>query len=371
MGQPLVTYIINTYNGARFIEEAVASVLAQTYPHVELVVVDDGSTDETPRILGGIKDRRVRVFFQPNMGAGFAGNRATALAHGEYIGGLGQDDVLLPEKTEVQLRAIADRGWDFCCTWAEVIDGDGRPTDQWPHDLFRLPAPTRAAALARFVRGNFLCASSALSHGRCRAAVPRDVALFCVGDYYRWMCLWRRFRGGVLERPLVKYRVHDANVSFDARYPREYRHFEERAAKTLALLESDGSRGRRLFWSGGLVQALRQQAEWLMKAGDPELGMFAYVAANRALNLSPLDAGCYATLSRVLSWLGFEYPATLLAQRGARAGKVDPYPLPLVPSAPRRLYRSVRSLLAGATGGRWPRLEARLLDVLSGAARRS
>ncbi len=367
MRSPLVTYIICAYNGERFIEAAVRSVLDQTYPRIELIVVDDGSTDATPRILQGIRDERLRVVSQPNMGAGFAGNRAVALARGEYIGGLGQDDVLLPEKTEMQLQVLAERGWDFCFTWAEVIDAAGRPTDRWPQELFTSPAPSHSEAMARFAWGNFLCAPSVFSHRRCQAALPRNIALSCVEDYYRWMNLWRRFRGGVLERALVKYRVHDTNVSFDDRYSPEYRQFEERAAKTLALIESDTTRGRRLFWIDPQVQALRQQAEWLMSSGDRGLGLFAYVAANRALNLSPLDCRCYLTLSRVLSWLGFEYPARLLAERAERAARVETYPVPLIPSAPRRLYRSVRSLLLAATRGRWFRLEARMLGLLAGA----
>lgn len=370
MGRPLVTYILNAFNGAPFLEEAIASVLGQTYPKIELIIVDDGSTDGTPEILGRLRDPRVRLLRQPNMGSSFAGNRATALARGEYIGGIGQDDVLLPEKTEVQLRAMAQRRWDFCFTWADVIDADGRPTERWPHDLFLLPAPSRSEAMARFARGNFLCAPSSLRHRRCAAALARNVALFCVGDYYRSIYLFRHFSGGVLEDVQVRYRVHGGNLSFDDRYTPEYRRFEERAAKILASEESDRTRWRP-FWSQSKVRALREEAEWLMSTGDPELGLAAYVAASRALNLAPLDSDCYTTLSRVLSWLGHEYPARLLAQRAERVGSVPPYPLPVIPSSPRRLYRAIRPALTTLSLGRWPRVEARLLRALDSAAHRA
>ena len=106
-----------------------------------------------------------------------------------------------------------------------------------------------------------------------------------------------------------------------------------------------------------------------MTSGDPALGLFAYVAANRALNLAPLDPQCYTTLSEVLSCLGYAYPATLLAERARRVESVDTDPPPRPPPRLLQLYRHFRPWLAAATRGRWVRLEARLQTAIDGRGR--
>ena len=364
MDQPLVSYVICAYNGAEFLEESIASVLGQTYPHIELVVVDDGSTDGTPQILEGIKDPRVRVVRQPNMGVEFAASRGISLARGRYIGHVGQDDLLLPDKTEVQLRAMAERGWDFCATWVEMIDARGQPLDHFFGPLYNQPSVGRAEALSRLAVGNYLAESSALCHRRCFGSIVFSVGMSCVGDYFRWLQLFQRFAGGVLERPLARIRIHDRNTNFEPRFSREYRQLEERAARVLTLLDGDPIRPAAFLWSEGKLRALLAEVEWLVSSGDPALGLLAYLTASRALNRSPFDPRCYRALSGVLSWLGHEYPAQLLFRRADHVGGVFPFSVPLVPSAPRGLYRRARPLLDAASGGGWHRFEARLLNAL-------
>ncbi len=364
MATPLVSYIICAYNGAAFLDECIASVLGQTYPHIELVVVDDGSTDGTPQILEGIKDPRVRVVRQPNMGVEFAACRGFSLARGRYIGHVGQDDLLLLEKTGVQVSAMAERGWDFCATWAEMIDAQGHPLDHFFGPLYNQPTAGRAEALSRLAVGNYLAESSALFHRRCFGPIVFSVGMSCVGGYFRWLQLFQRFAGGVLERPLTRIRIHDRNTNFEPRFSREYRQLEERAARVLALLDGDPIRPPTLFWSDRQLRALLAEVEWLVSSGDTALGLLAYLMASRALNHSPFDPRCYRALSGVLSWLGHEYPAELLFRRADQVGGVAPYSVPLVPSLPRRLYRRARALLDPATGGGWHRFEASLLDAL-------
>lgn len=365
MRSPLVTYIISAYNGAAFLEESVASVLGQTHPRIELIVVDDGSTDTTPEILQRLRDPRLRVLRQPNLGQEFAANRGFSLARGQYVAHVGQDDVLLPEKTGIQLRAMAEQNWDFCFSWTEIIDGLGRPLDHDVRRVYNQSTASPAEAIARLAKGNFLAESSGLIHRRCLEGLACNVGLFCVGDYYRWLHLFRRFSGGVIDQPLVRIRVHDGNISFDRRFPLPYRSFEEQASKALVVAECDTMRPGRFFWTSNHVRALRAQAEWVMTSGEPSLGLLAYVLASRSLSLSPFDPEGYRILSRILSWLGYEYPAALLAGRAERVAEVAPYPLPLVASPARRLYRGLRAMLVRLSGGRWSRIEARVLEMVA------
>jgi glycosyltransferase involved in cell wall biosynthesis len=107
-----ISVVIPTYNRTGQVQAALNSVLAQTYPVLEVIVVDDGSTDGTGEALQqlisqqGGKGKQIRYFFQPNQGQSAARNRGIAEARGEWIAFLDSDDVWLPEKLEWQVRAI-------------------------------------------------------------------------------------------------------------------------------------------------------------------------------------------------------------------------------------------------------------------------
>ena len=92
-----------TYNSGRFVAESIESILNQTYTHLELLITDDGSTDDTPQIIRSYeqKDSRIRYFaMSDNMGAGHARNLSIELARGQYIAFCDSDDTWLPEKLE-------------------------------------------------------------------------------------------------------------------------------------------------------------------------------------------------------------------------------------------------------------------------------
>src|ERR1700688_447700 len=95
----LVSIVIPCYNAKRFLAETLESALAQSYPHTEIIVVDDGSTDGTAALIGAYADR-VKAEFGPNRGVSAARNRGTALAAGEFIQYLDADDLLISDAIE-------------------------------------------------------------------------------------------------------------------------------------------------------------------------------------------------------------------------------------------------------------------------------
>ncbi len=111
---PLVSVIIPTYNRARLLPGAIASVLGQTYSQIELIIVDDGSTDETPEVLEQYGDR-IRVLRQANAGPAIARNRGIALATGGIIAFLDSDDEWLPTKIERQVASLEAAGPEVGC----------------------------------------------------------------------------------------------------------------------------------------------------------------------------------------------------------------------------------------------------------------
>lgn len=102
-----VSVVIPCYNAEATVAEAIESALAQTWPDIEIVVVDDGSTDRSADILRGFKDR-IRTDFGPNCGASVARDKGTMLARGEYIQYLDADDLLTPEAVASRLDALRE-----------------------------------------------------------------------------------------------------------------------------------------------------------------------------------------------------------------------------------------------------------------------
>jgi glycosyltransferase involved in cell wall biosynthesis len=102
----LVSVIIPTYNRAHYIKECIISVLEQTYVNLEVLVIDDGSTDNTENIVNSIQDSRLRYIRQENKGRSHARNLALSMAHGKYITFLDSDDLYLPEKIELQVNYL-------------------------------------------------------------------------------------------------------------------------------------------------------------------------------------------------------------------------------------------------------------------------
>lgn len=103
---PLVSVIMPLYNAALYVEEAVKSVINQTYPYWELIIVDDGSTDNSLEIANGFCDDRIKVLSQKNSGACVARNKALFLATGEFVKFLDADDVLFAECLAQQVPQI-------------------------------------------------------------------------------------------------------------------------------------------------------------------------------------------------------------------------------------------------------------------------
>lgn len=103
---PLVSILIPCYNASRWVEQTLESALAQTWPNCEIIVVDDGSRDDSVGVVNTFKARGVRLITQSNRGASAARNRALAEARGDYIQFLDADDLLAPDKIALQMQRL-------------------------------------------------------------------------------------------------------------------------------------------------------------------------------------------------------------------------------------------------------------------------
>ena len=124
---PEISVIIPSYNHAAYIGDAVESVISQSCTDFELIVVDDGSTDNSLEVLSGFSDPRLRVLTQPNQGAHAAINRGLREATGEYLAILNSDDLYHPLRLAKMLEVLkADRQVGLVGSYIDIIDRDGK-----------------------------------------------------------------------------------------------------------------------------------------------------------------------------------------------------------------------------------------------------
>ncbi|MFB2969902.1 glycosyltransferase [Aerosakkonema sp. BLCC-F183] len=123
----LISVIIPVYNGKKTIRETIESVLHQTFSDWELIVINDGSNDGTLEVIANIKDTRLNVFSYPNAGQAASRNRGLSKAHGEFIAFLDADDVWMPDKLELQLKALQTNSQAAVAySWTDCIDESGQ-----------------------------------------------------------------------------------------------------------------------------------------------------------------------------------------------------------------------------------------------------
>jgi glycosyltransferase involved in cell wall biosynthesis len=123
--KPFVSVIIPTYNSAQFICDAVDSVLAQTYKNVEIIVVDDGSTDRTANFLKNYPNHLI-YRYQANQGVSSARNLGVRMARGQRVAFLDSDDLWLPKKLETQVRFFSRNPEAVICQTEEIWIRNGR-----------------------------------------------------------------------------------------------------------------------------------------------------------------------------------------------------------------------------------------------------
>lgn len=129
---PLVSVIIPTFNRANLLPEAVNSILAQTYPDFEIIVVDDGSQDETAATMKAIQDKRLIYLHQDNAGRSAARNKGLQFARGEYIGFLDDDDLYLPDKLTLEVAFLESHpNIDLVASSSEYITRTGEVRGVW------------------------------------------------------------------------------------------------------------------------------------------------------------------------------------------------------------------------------------------------
>lgn len=137
MDQPLVSVIMPCYNAEAYIKEAIKSVLNQTYQYLELLIINDGSTDQSARVIHSMQDDRIKYYAQTNMGQAAASNFGIEKSKGKYIKFFDADDVMSHRHIEFQMAKLAGSQTSVAsCEWGRFYDGNPisaifRPESVW------------------------------------------------------------------------------------------------------------------------------------------------------------------------------------------------------------------------------------------------
>jgi glycosyltransferase involved in cell wall biosynthesis len=206
-----VSVIIPTYNSACFLTDAVDSVLAQTYKDFEVIVIDDGSTDETESLIHKYHSS-VRYIRQENRGVALTRNRGIEESRGKYVAFLDADDVWLPHKLDRQVSALCDNN-DFHACYSAFSVADGL------HPIAVNRSDRRGSALEDLLlRGNVVATPSTVLCERSLLEVAGgfDPVMSQCADWDMWVRLAALTEFLYLDEVLVTYRRHDGNMSRDA-----------------------------------------------------------------------------------------------------------------------------------------------------------
>jgi len=208
---PEVSVIIPVYNQTDYLIEALKSVFAQTYSDLEVIVVDDGSTEPVAPVIAGM-EKPVRCIRVENGGVARARNIGIQNASGKYIALLDADDLWFPRKIEVQMKTVdANKDVDLVYTGAVYIDRDGRYMGKMGQKIQRVSHNPFKDLL---VVGNIVgTPSTVLAKKACFQQLGGfDVSLSVSADWDMWIRFSRHYRFILVDESLASYRIHGDNM---------------------------------------------------------------------------------------------------------------------------------------------------------------
>jgi glycosyltransferase involved in cell wall biosynthesis len=214
----LISVLLPVYNGSAYLEESIKSILDQTYSNFEIIIINDGSTDESPLIIQKFKDdQRIRFFNQQNQGLSAALNRAIGLAKGKYLARQDQDDISLPLRFEKQIEFLENHpDYAMVGTWAEILGEKTRTRRSHKH-----PAESSILKFDLLFNNPFVHSSVMM-----RKSTFDQIGLYSTDksrqppeDYELWSRIAKKFEVANIPEILLIYREVPGSMSRDKLNP--------------------------------------------------------------------------------------------------------------------------------------------------------
>lgn len=264
---PLVSVVLTSYNHARYLRQAVESVLVQSLQDMEIVAIDDASADDSPAILQEYAPRVRVVLHAENRGTYASLNEGIEATDAPYIAILNSDDAWLPTKLEQQVaRLERDPQVGLVHTAACFVDAEGNPIAGNPLGVRFHPNP-QGDLLPDLLTRNLFITSSVLFRRECIERCGRfEEHLFGMGDWDLWLRIAEHYTIGYVPEPLTLYRIHGQNTMYqrERMLADDLWIHEERIRKRIPdLLKRGGGRMRRSIGVAlaalGVLYAMRGQ----------------------------------------------------------------------------------------------------------------
>ncbi len=289
-----ISVVMTVYNGEKYLEEAIQSILGQTFVEFEFIIVDDGSTDRSPELIKKYTDRRIRFFILAHLGRAAALNYAIAQTVAPFVAVMDADDIASPHRLQMQYDVIVnDQTIDVVSSSYQMIDEQG--------DLVRekhLPTSHEAIVELMPVQCSMCFPAALIRRSVILQAGMFDEKLVAAIDYDLWLRILDRARFHNLPNSVIKFRISRTslsskfkNVQLRYTYDMGMRYLEEK----YRTAESDEARakislqlGKLEYYYGTMVNARRHFAGLLWNKPTRFIAWRYYIASllgDRIFNL--------------------------------------------------------------------------------------
>ena len=214
MKENTVSVVVPVYNSAKFLSESIESILSQTYQNIEIIAIDDGSTDQSVEILQQYSDK-IKFLTQPNQGLSVALNNALTQIHGKWFKWFSPDDILLPDSIEVSVKTskMLPKNTIVYSNW-EIIDEKGKIIHNFLesnyNDLSSFDYNIRLLDGQQINVNTALIPSYILQKQKIQ--ILKDPVAIDY-DFFLRCALFNNFNFHLIQKPLVKYRIHSEQLS--------------------------------------------------------------------------------------------------------------------------------------------------------------
>lgn len=314
LSSPLISVLLPVYNCSTYVGSAIESILSQTFEHFELIVIDDGSTDDTYAVLAGFRDPRIRLFRQENQGLAATLNRAISLAQAPILARQDQDDLSMPDRLAKQyayMQSHPDCG--LLGTWAQIME-----VDKLSDRFHRHPADSSELRYHLLFNNPFVHSSVVL-----RASVLDQVGGYSVDperqppeDYELWSRISRVADVANLPEVLLIYRELPASMSRTGRSPFQ--------TKLILLCAENLSFAAKISWEDPALKAIASLTHGSIQSLDvpPDFQRMRLILSQAIETIATddtrnqLQRDAEARIQNLqASWMAYRLPFTAVLQR--------------------------------------------------------
>lgn len=212
MIQPKISVILSVYNQAKYLPQAIASILRQTFSDFEFLIINDASTDSTPQIFKRYRDQRITIFtHRRRQGLASSLNYLIRHSRGEYLARMDADDIAHPKRLKIQLDYLTEHPHIAACgTSVDLIDAAGKKIGR-KHYPPRITRPI-------LMRYNPLIHPTVMIR---KEVCTYDTSLNGAEDYDLWLRLGSQYQLANINQVLLAYRVNPRGISWDSLKPTE------------------------------------------------------------------------------------------------------------------------------------------------------